>query len=355
MTGRAKTVLWWGRFDPGYPRNRVLRRALGDAGWAIEDFHPSISALGHWQAGLFKVRPPDLVWVPCFRQRDVAAAARFARRHGAKLLFDPLISAWDKQVFEREKFAPGSAASQKLLARERALFQAADLVLADTGEHLRFFADTFGLEPEKLAVVPVGAEEPLFHHVAMGGGGGDPLEALFFGSFIGLQGPGQIVVAARRYNGPPLRWTLLGEGPLLGDCRRRAEGLDSVSFEPWIAYADLPARIHRADMILGIFGGGAKAGRVIPNKVYQALASGRPAITRASAAYPEALRAEYEPGIAFVPPEDPAALADAVSAWADRPRRLGGLGAAAADSYERYFSNRVVGEALAKALARLVS
>lgn len=353
MTATAKTVLWWGRFDPDYPRNRVLRQALGDAGWAIEDFHPALSALGHWQAGISGIRRPDLVWVPCFRQRDVAAAARFARRHGVPLLFDPLISAWDKQVFEREKFAPDSAAGRKLLGEERALFQTADLVLADTAEHQRFFADTFGVAPEKLAVVPVGAEEPLFHHAAMRDAGGEPPEALFFGSFIGLQGPEQIVEAARVYNGPALRWTLLGEGPLLADCQRRAGGLDNVSFEPWIAYADLPARIHRANFVLGIFGGGAKAGRVIPNKVYQAMACGRPVITRASAAYPEALLAESEPGIEFVPPGDPKALAEAVSAWADRPMRLGGLGAAAADSYERYFGNRIVGEALASALARL--
>jgi glycosyltransferase involved in cell wall biosynthesis len=291
--------------------------------------------------------------VPCFRQRDVAAATRFARHHGVKLLFDPLISAWDKQVFERGKFAPGGAASRKLLARERALFRAADLVLADTGEHLRFFAEHFGLEPEKLAVVPVGAEEPLFHPSPTRHAGDASPEALFFGSFIGLQGPGQIVEAARLYKGPPLRWTLLGEGPLLADCRRRAEGLDNVSFESWIPYADLPARIHRADIVLGIFGGGAKAGRVIPNKVYQALACGRPVITRESGAYPEALRTEAEPGIVFAPPEDPEALAEAVSAWAARPERLAALGAAAADSYERYFSNRAVGEALAKALAEI--
>lgn len=354
MTKTNRTVLWWGRFDPDYSRNRILRSALRDAGRDIVDFRPSISGLGDWEALLRGVRRPDLVWLPCFRQRDVLAAARFARRQTVPLLFDPLISAYDKQVFEREKFAPDSAAGRKLLAAERGQFHAADMVLADTGEHARFFAETFGLMPDRLAVVPVGAEEPHFHPAPMPPRDGRPLEALFYGSFLGLQGPETIIEAARLYDGPPVTWTMLGEGPLLAACRRRAEGLANVVFEPWCAYADLPARIHRADILLGVFGASAKAGRVIPNKVYQALACGRPVITREAPAYAEALlKAEAESGIAFVPPGDPKALAAMVAAWAAKPERLDTLGGAAARSYERLFGNRAVRAALDSALERL--
>lgn len=354
MTKTNRTVLWWGRFDPDYSRNRILRSALRDAGWDIVDFRPSISKLGDWEALLRGVRRPDLVWVPCFRQRDVLAAARFARRHAVPLLFDPLISAWDKQVFEREKFAPDSAAGQKLLESEREQFRAADMVLADTGAHARFFAETFDLMPDRLAVVPVGAEEPHFHAAPMPPRDGRPLEALFYGSFLGLQGPETIIESARLYDGPPVTWTMLGEGPLLAACRHRAEGLANVVFEPWRAYADLPARIRRADILLGVFGASAKAGRVIPNKVYQALACGRPVITREAPAYAERLGATADKtGLAQIPPDDPAALARMVAAWAAKPEWLDTLGGAAARSYERHFSNRAVRAALNSALEQL--
>ncbi len=347
----ARTVLWWGRFDPDYSRNRILRRLLVELGWRIRDFGPRFSAAGDIEAALRGLPAPDLVWVPCFRQRDAGAAARWAARHGVPVLFDPLISAWDKQVFERGKFAEEDRRAGKLRERERRLFAAADLLLADTGAHRDFFAETFALDPERIAVVPVGADEDLFAPRPHRRSAEGAVELLFFGSFINLQAPHVIVDAARRYGGPPANWRLLGEGPLLRACRDRARGMANVSFEPWLAYESLPSRIAEADILLGVFGGSAKAGRVIPNKVFQALACGRPVITRAAPAYPDALT--DSDGLAFVPANDPQALAATVAGWAAAPERLAARGAAAAAAYRRFFGEDVVREALRTALSRL--
>jgi glycosyltransferase involved in cell wall biosynthesis len=348
-----KTVLWWGRFDPGYSRNRIMRGLLAELGWRIADFHPAFSPLGDIEAALRRIPRPELVWVPCFRQRDAAAAARWAKRRGVPLLFDPLISAWDKQVFERGKFTPDDPRARKLRERERRLFAAAGLVLADTGAHRAFFVESFGLDDDRVAVVPVGAEETLFEPSPPRALAGRPVEVLFFGSFIGLQGPQTIVEAAHLYDGPPVAWHLLGAGPLLDACREAAAGLSTMTFEPWLAYESLPARIGRADILLGVFGASAKAGRVIPNKVFQALACGRPVITRAAPAYPEALKDSE--GIAFIPPENPQALAAAVSGWAGAPDRLAARNDAAATIYRQYFARDAIRDSLREALSRLVT
>jgi len=347
-------VLWWGRFDPDYSRNRIMRALLAGQGWTIRDFHPRISAIGDVEASVRRVARPTLVWVPCFRQRDLAAAARWAKRKGVPLVFDPLISAYDKQVDERGKLAAGSRKANKLLANERRLFARATRVVADTPLHADYFADQLKVARDRLAVVYVGAEESLFQSQdAPGPVTGDIPEVLFYGSFIPLQGPRVIIEAARLYDGPPVRWTLIGRGPQHADCVADAAGLDNVTFEDWLPYAELPARIRRANILLGIFGDTPKAARVIPNKVYQSLACGRAVITQASAAYPEALLSREDTGLLWVDAGDAHALAQQVARLAGDPARVTRLGRAAAESSREYFSQVVIGQQLSSLLQGL--
>lgn len=346
----GRTVVWWGRFDENYARNRILRAAFERLGWRIAAFRPHVSGAGDIEAVLRGLNKPDLVFVPCFRQRDLAAAARYARRRKLPVLFDPLISAWDKQVFERGKFPPESTASLRLLRVERRLFQSADAVLADTDAHAQFFFETLGVARKRLHVVPVGAEESLFTPQPWPAPD-RPLEALFFGSFIGLQGPETIVAAARAYDGPPLRITLLGAGPLRAACEHAAQGLANVSFEDWLPYEKLPERIGRAQIVLGVFGASRKAQCVIPNKVFQGMACARPVITAQSAAI--ATFAGADAGVLTVPPGDAATLARSLASLARDRESLPRHGEQARKTFETNFSGAVLRERLAAALAAL--
>ncbi len=349
MTSARKSVLWWGRFDPEYSRNRILRQAYEALGWDVVDFHPLLSGTADIEALLRRLPTPDLMHVPCFRQRDIAAAHRHARRHGLKLLIDPLISAYDKQVFERNKFPQHSPQGKRLLREERQLFQGADIVLADTTEHARFFVETLGVAREKVHIVYVGAEEALFTPTPTPHPTNNPIEVLFYGSFIPLQGPQVIIEAARLYQGPPVNWVLLGSGPLLDDCKKKAEGLPNVTFEGWLPYADLPHRIQRADILLGVFGTTPKAQRVIPNKVFQALACGQPVVTCRAPTYPTQV-SEAEEGIIFIAAGRPNELAEAIGRLAIHPLRLQHHGRAARTIYEQHFSVEHIEQQLASAL-----
>lgn len=350
----AKKVLWWGRFDPGYSRNRVLREIISGFGWQLIDFRPRYSRLGDLEAQLRKLPSADLVWVPCFRQRDLAAAVRWGRRKKVPVVFDPLISAYDKQIFERKKFSVESRKAKKLLRWERDLFSAADLVIADTFEHGRFFVDTLGAATEQVAVVPVGAEEGLFcpaqklHEISA------VPRVLFYGSFLNLQGPETIVRAARLYRGKPVVWQMIGEGPLLEPCRQLAVGLENVEFHPWVSYEKLPEVIRQADILLGIFGTSEKAGRVIPNKVYQALACAKPLITRRSPAYPDTFQQNETLGIGWVEPGNPQQLADKVAEWVAARDQLATKGLQARRTYESHFSMASISAKLSGALQSLL-
>lgn len=347
MAHQQKTILWWGRFDANYSRNGLLRRLLGELGYRLVDFKPKISLLAGIEARFAGLAGIDAVWVPAFRQRDFPAAHHFAVRHRLPLIFDPLISAWDKVVFERRKFTPSSSASKRLQRREQGMFAKADLVLADTSAHARFFIEDLSARAERTRVVQVGADETLFRPQPAQLSGPTP-EILFYGSFLNLQGPEVIVRAARTM--PEVRWTLLGDGPLRKTCEESSRGLAHIRFEDWIPYEDLPQRIGRATILLGIFGSSPKAGRVIANKVFQTLACGRPLITRESEAFPAALRSDPTCGITFVPAGDPVALAAAVWDLLAQPELLPVRGQQARASYARWFAEDGIKKSLSEAL-----
>jgi len=339
MAGDApRSVLWWGRFDPDYSRNRILRQAFHNLGWQITDFMPPVSSIAHIQATLTGVQTPDIVWVPAFRQRDVAAASRWATARNIPLVFDPLISAYDKQVFERGKFGSDSAKGRKLLAWESRLLNSAERIIADTEGHAEFFANTFDVDREKIGVIAVGAEEALFKPApSREANRTAPFEALFYGSFIGLQAPHIIIEAAKRCSAPVL-WTLIGDGPERPRCEALAEGQENIAFKPSLPYSDLPARIQEADLLLGIFGESDKAARVIPNKVYQSLACGKPVVTRCSNAYP----ASDTKGLMQIAAGDPDALAACVTQMYENRAQIPVLGAEARAYYDANFSAQTI-------------
>jgi hypothetical protein len=60
-------------------------------------------------------------------------------------VFDPLISAYDKQVDECGKLAAGSGKALRLLAQECGLFSRVTRVIADTPMHTDYFAEMLGV------------------------------------------------------------------------------------------------------------------------------------------------------------------------------------------------------------------
>lgn len=344
------SILWWGRFDPNYSRNRILRSLLERNHIRLQDFRPRSSLLGSLESMVCRPKRTDAIWVPCFRHRDFNSARRYADKLGVRLVFDPLISSWDKVVQEREKYPAEHSRAKRLLKWERSLFSRADIVVADTRLHADFFVEKLGAPADRTHVIPVGADESLFTpqpcrpHTAIP-------EILFFGSFIELQGPQHIINAARQVSG--VRWTLLGDGPLRSHCETLGRGINNLHFENWLPYEQLADRIGQATVLLGIFGDSAKAGRVIPNKVYQALACGRPVVTRVSKSYPPELQDSPNVGLVFVPPADPAALAGAVSSLISLGTELSVVGEQAGRTYDHYFSEKRIEKGLLDVLAAL--
>src|SRR5207253_8263438 len=157
------------------------------------------------------------------------------------------------------------------------------------------------------------------------------------GKLIPLHGLETILEAARL--APDTRVYVVGSGQ---QQRLLAGRAPNVDWTPWLVYEQLPAVLRGSKAALGIFGTSAKAARVIPNKAFQALATGTPLVTADTPAARELL--EDGESALLVPPGEPEALAAALRRLAaddDLARRLSTGGRAA---YEEKASERVLGE-----------
>ena len=345
-----KTILWWGRSDPNYSRNRIIRKQLKNLNYEILDFYPLVSRFGYIEALLKKIKRTDFVWVPCFRQRDILSASKWCLNKNIKLIIDPLISSWDKQTYEKEKIV-NQKQSDAFKKKESFLFNKADFVLADTNLHANLFQKKLGVDKNKIFTIYVGAEESLFNNLPSKNNTKKKFEILFYGSFIPLHGSEIIIKAAKSFKkNNDIRWTMLGAGPDLYKCKALAKDCHNIFFEEKIEYTKLASRIKKADLLLGIFGNSNKAGNVIPNKVFQSLASGKTIVTRKSNAYPKKLL-KFDNGIIFIEPNNPKALYNAVLKITEDKKFLRSSNAQAKIIYDTYFSEKIIREQLKKILA----
>jgi len=248
-------------------------------------------------------------------------------------VFNPLVSLYDTFVADRRRFGPQSLAGRALKAIDRRSLGAADLVVADTHASADFLAELGGVARDKVAVCFVGAEERVF---APGWKPQPPHEALFIGKLIPLHGVETVLEAARL--APDLRFKIIGSGqlePLLSGRPANVEHL------PWVEYERLPNELRAAACALGVFGTSDKARRVIPNKVFQALACGVPVVTGDTPAVRELL--VDGKSAQLVPPGDAQALADAVRRFSEDAALAERIAGGGLRAYRNHASERVLG------------
>ena len=357
-----KRVLFWGRFDHGYSKTRVNAAAFKALGWEVDYFDVKwCCRFGDVEAffrGLDRRPKPDLVLVPVCRQRDIAAACRWAHKRGIKVLFDPMISAWDKKVFEQKKWKAEERRAKRLLAWEKKIMAMPDFITWDTSCHVDFAAEYLDVPREKMAPLFTGTDEEVFKPVAEDVGrvervdhADDVFKVLYHGAYLPLHGTEVIVEAARMTQDLPIQWDFLGWGAYKASTEAKAVGLKNVRFLEKVPYVKVPEVICAHDIVLGVFGTTAKAARVIGNKVYECMACGRPTINEFCTGYPPS--AKDCKAIKFIPPGDPAALVKAVEEyradWANKEMYF----REARAFFERELSMKVVTAQLADILRRM--
>lgn len=265
---------------------------------------------------------------------------RHPTRRRPVVVLDHLVSA-SGTAGDRGLARAGGVKDRLLRAVDAAALRAADVVVVDTAQRLT------ELSPDVRArsvVVPVGATREWFtagaaHQAAAERTATQPMRALFVGLFTPLQGTSTIAEALATIPPHAMHVTLAGTGQDRPAARRLTGPRSDVTWVDWVPSAELPGLVGSFDVGLGIFGTTPKALAVVPTKVYQAAAAGCAVVT--SDTVPQ--RLSLGDAAVFVPPGDPAALAQALVALSEDPAQTRRLGVAAhARAVEAFTSTAVV-------------
>jgi glycosyltransferase involved in cell wall biosynthesis len=325
-------ILFFGTYDARrHPRVAVLREGLRASGAEVLECNAPLAldtaarvelltrpwrlpALGlRLAAGWRRLRrcarllpEPDVVLVGYLGHVDVLLARRLFR--GIPIVLDHLVSAADTAADRRVSSPRVLGLLERL---DRSAVGAADVVCVDTEEHL----DLLPVEARSRAlVVPVGAPERWFRRPQQRADG--PVRVVFFGLFTPLQGTPVIGEAIRLLAEEAVSFTLVGRGQDYETARAAADG--QGAWREWVDPDELPDLVAGHDVCLGIFGTTPKAGRVVPNKVFQGAAAGCAVVT----ADTRPQRAALGDSAVYVPAGDPAALAAALQGLAMNRDRL---------------------------------
>jgi glycosyltransferase involved in cell wall biosynthesis len=253
---------------------------------------------------------PDVVHAP-WAYPDGWAAVRLA--HAAGLPVTIQVHGSDVRLLDRYP------------ARRRRTVEAlraADGVIAVSRE----LADTIvglGVDPDRVVVRHDGIDPELFRP-ASGSAARDRLgmdrttrRLLFIGNLVEVKGIDVLLDACHRlrHRGLDFEADLVGHGPLRGALERQARrlGLGNVHFRGPLPQAELPDWYRAADVFVL-----PSRSEGVPNVLLEAMACRTPFVASRVGGIPEVAVAGLS---RLVPPDDPAALAEAVAAELTAPPR----------------------------------
>jgi glycosyltransferase involved in cell wall biosynthesis len=261
-------------------------------------------------------------------------------------LFDAFVSNFDTLCNDRKVFSKDSILGKGAFWLDKSALQLSATTLLDTHSHAVFFSKTFDLPLSNFQVLPVGCNDEIFYPMAKKTPSQNT-QVLYYSSFLPLHGSDVIVRAAALLREKPIQFKLIGDGPDFANVIQMAKsfGLNNITFAPPVPLRRLAIEIAESDICLGgHFGKSDKAKRVIPGKIYQMLAGGRPII---ATNYPGNRELLSHGDTAFlIEKPTPELLADAIDLLHSDPASRFELGRKARILYESQCSEAVIGQKL---------
>ena len=280
-------ICYFGSYDPEYARNRIIKKGLKANGFQVYECNSQgIVFRRYWNLiRLFFrcVHKIDHIIVGFPGYFDIPLAFVLGKIFGKKVFYDIFTSTYETYVLDRKVVGKISLRAKFYYFVDWLGLRLADFVIVDTLAHGRFYGKTYGLNPKKQILVYVGSDPDYFHPRKVR----EETDVLFYGSYQPLQGAEVIIKVASKL--PNIKFKMIGDGLSRKSTEDLSKKLNlkNVEFVNWLSFKKLAAEIAKAKISLGIFGKSEKANVVIPNKVYDALATKKAVISASTEAITE--------------------------------------------------------------------
>ncbi len=220
-----------------------------------------------------------------------------------------------------------------------------------------------GITPEKVTVIPNACDLDLFRPDLDGSaaraklGLGGRFAAIYFGAMGLANGLEYVIEAARilaERKNDDIVFVLQGSGGKRDELESLARryGLTNVVFSPLVSHEEVAGIVAGCDACLTIFRA-AKEHTWSPNKLFDALAAGKPVLINVPGWLKETIDAGHCGG--YVDPYRPEALADTLVTWSRDPQLCRQMGANARALAAREFDRRLLAKRLEDVLISVVN
>lgn len=269
-------VCYFGNYNANYSRNKILIKGLRKNGATVIECNTLLKGCAKYFDLIkrhYHIRKEYDIMIVGFPGFQSMILAKFLTRK--PIIFDAFLSIYDSEVFDRQLVQAKSIKARYYWLLDFLSCFLARQVLLDTNEHIDYFVKTFYLKKKKFQRIFVGADDEIFYPEE-NKNKNSKFIVHFHGSFIPLQGVECILNAANSLKNEDIHFNIIGT-----KIKNNYENkfFSNITFVNDVKYSELKNYINQADICLGIFGATDKAKRVIPNKIFEALACKKPIIT----------------------------------------------------------------------------
>lgn len=296
----------------------------------------------------------DAIYVGYPGHFDVLLAWPLAKLFRKKLVFNPLLIFYTGFVEEQGILDRNSLMAKIIKFGETTVYNACDLVFADTPFQETYLLRDFRVNPKKLKVLPIGADDNYYKYTRYTNKS-KKVRVVYYGLYSPIHGVEHLIEAARILrNEKDIEIVMVGNGNTFQENYDRAQKLKlkNITF-----YHNTPEDQHvpilqTADIFPGFLQKHPSVDRVIPNKVYQGLALGKVVLTADAPVIRSVF--EHKKNIYTVKPSNARDIADAIMFLKNNPEKRYQI---AQDSYKLYkekFTSKAVGKALEEYIEKIL-